>query len=132
MIMLDITEKLLISFTFPFRAVSANNMYKKSRWRGIYKNKEAKEFELKIKNFIDQLPKKDISLPIEHPVELVYAFSYKNSHHQDLDNSIKCLTDALQNANIIKNDKQIFKLTAEKKINVSDDKIHIFIYEYIL
>jgi len=124
-----ITNNLIITLSLPFRPISVNSMWKKSKF-ALYKTKKAKTFQQDICDFVKKLSiKNDIEFPIREPVEILYIFHYKK-YPQDLDNSIKVLQDSLQQAQVILNDNLVYKITAIKKVNCINDLINVFIYKY--
>jgi len=124
----DVTNNLILTLTLPFRPITVNSLWKRSKF-GLYKTKQAKIFQKDICDFVKKLSINNNIFPIKDPVEILYIFHYKN-YPQDIDNSIKVLQDSLQQAQIILNDNLVFKITAEKKINCANDSINIFIYSY--
>ena len=85
-------------------------------WRGgrRFKTKEYEDY----KTELDHLIKSPI-LPLkgELKLEVEFGLTQKTFNRSDLDNLLKPLIDLLQDKGFFENDKQIFKITAEKLIS---------------
>lgn len=57
---------------------------------------------------------------LEGPVSLTVRWFMKTAEMSDIDNPLKVLLDAIVRAGLIKDDRQIFKLTVEKKKSDTD------------
>ena len=59
----------------------------------------------------------------------LYVDVYFKSNQPDLDNSLKVILDCLQAAKVIRNDRQVVKIVAEKKVDKVNPRIEFEIRE---
>ncbi len=68
-------------------------------------------------------------LPIDFPVYMQATFHFKNHQHEcDTSNCLEGIQDVLAKADIIKNDKLIYRILSEKVFD-GEEFIEIFIYK---
>lgn len=115
----------MFSFTLLGEMPSKKNNYRHSvTTRRVYIDKA---IQIGIDSFLYQLPKIRNKLGIKQPIDapIVVQIEFYGDLKRDLDNVVTTLLDILQKGQIIKNDKQVFKLVATKCYN---DKPYVVVH----
>lgn len=97
---------------------SKKNAWKHSSRGGVYlPSGMQKEIDAFLYQIIQSRNRTGLTKAIESPVSVTAVFY--GDLKRDLDNITTTLLDILQKANVIKNDKQVFRLSASKCYNAS-------------
>lgn len=107
-------EVAKIEFFIPILPPSTNAMYGRTRSGMVYEKPEAKDFK---KTALLFLPKNQ-EIKKECALSVTFNFSNKRGYAmRDLDNLLKVFIDSLQLAGLIKNDRLLTKITAQKTLS---------------
>ena len=99
---------------------SVNAMYRRSPGTyGMYKTIEAKNWIKGCLKIIDK------TIPLVGEVAVDIEFFFKRE--SDLDNRLKALLDVIQEAGIIENDSQVYRIIAKKAFDKSNPRIEVSI-----
>lgn len=97
---------------------SVNHAYCRSR-RGTFKTAEAKAWQERAAYELSRArTRRD---PYTRKVEVRISMFKGDRRERDLDNLLKLAMDAIQDSGVIRNDKQIYSLVAEKMIGCGRD-----------
>lgn len=102
----------MVKITLKTKCLSVNKA-----WRGgpRYRTQEYKDFENEVAWLLPKNMKR-----IDGPVHVSYKFFVKNHKMSDCDNFIKPLTDVLVKLGAMNDDRNIYKITAEKIPSVDE------------
>ena len=118
--------KALAEFTIWSLPPTVNNLYGRLP-RTVYKKSEVREWQIET---ISSMRKEWGAKPaIKTLLELRIEFTSRTHRKWDVDNRIKPLQDCLERAGVIKNDAQIWRVEAERKIG-SCDSTWVQVVEY--
>ena len=121
------TKKILADFLIWSLPPTVNNLYGYVRG-SVYKKTEVRSWQsLTIKQMEQEWGQRP---PITSRVKMKLELTSTTRRKWDLDNRIKVLQDCLERAGVIKNDGQIWKIEAERKLG-SRESTQIEISEYV-
>lgn len=108
-----------MNYTLPM-SPSVNAMYRRSPGTyGMYKTMEAKKWIKECLKIIDNV------IPLVGEVGVDIDFFFKREC--DLDNRLKSLIDVIQEAGIIENDSQVYRIVAKKAFDRENPRIEVSI-----
>lgn len=109
------------SIEFPLIPPSVNASYHTTRRGGFYKDNKIKNFQIELKfRYLRKLKKIG-----NEKVGIITEFYFKNKKHKDIDNMHKSLLDAITNAGIWEDDRNVVLLISYLHLDYGSEKTKI-------
>lgn len=105
-----------------YRIIILKNKDKMKEHGSLAKTKELRQYENDFSIQCTKYKNKNINYPFEIEVDV-----YFKVNRSDLDNSLKCLLDCLQQCNAIKNDNLCMRIVANKYLDPHNPRIEFTI-----
>lgn len=119
-----------MKFTIQGAVPSKSNSYKltnRGKFASMYKAKGLKAYE---KMFYLQVPAEARGVELKGLLK-VFLSVYYTSNRLDLDNSAKIILDCMQDAKVMKNDRQVVELHMYKHIDKKNPRVEIEVKEIL-
>lgn len=121
-------NKKPIILTVEGKIPSKKNAWKRGGNKVFLDEKLSAQLEVLQYQLVSQRNKLGLSI-ITGPVRITATFFIKGTSRScDLDNAYTTLQDLLEKARIIKNDSQVFEITARRCSSWAEDKTSVIIY----
>ena len=120
----------MVKFIFKGRPPSVNFMYRTARGR-IYKTSPSKTFTISIREQLtNQIHQIEDFKKYENNIQVNIIFHLKTKRNIDIDNLLKVVFDCFNKSELYDDDKIIFKVIAEKKLNAKEDMFEMDVIDY--